>query len=151
MDNPSQTQIQREEILAKLSAIITMDRGTLAEEYREAPNPNGDGTLKHGPYLKHQCWENKKNRSKRVNPNEAPLLREDLQNGQLFNQLIEQLAELNIANARERRMRLNDHETQAESDAKKNSSVKSSKKDTKKPKRSSTRSPHTSGTKGSKT
>jgi hypothetical protein len=151
MDNPSQTQIQRDDILAKLSAISTMDRGTLAEEYREAPNPNGHGTIKHGPYFKHQCWEDKKNRSKRVNPNEASLLREDLENGQLFNRLIEQLAELNIANARERRKRLNDDGTKEVSDAKKNSSAKSSKKDTRKPKPSSTGSPHASATKGSKT
>ena len=151
MSNPSQCQSQRETILAKLASITTVERGTLAEEYREVPDLEGNGTVKKGPYFKHQCWENKKNRSKRISAQEVPLLREDLENGQLFGQLIDQLTELNIANARERRQRLARNETQADRDAKKNSTNKRSRKNTAKPKRSSTGSRRGSRRKDSRT
>ena len=151
MDDSSHYQSQREAILSELASITTIERGTLAEEYREVPNPTGSGTIKKGPYFKHQCWENKKNRSKRIAAQEVPMLREDLENGQLFNQLIEQLTELNIANARKRRQTLTPSESQADCDAKKNSINKLSLKNTGKPKRSSTKSLAGSGKKDSKT
>ena len=150
MDDSSHYQSQREAILAELASITTIEHGTLAEEYREVPNPEGSGTIKKGPYFKHQCWENKKNRSKRITAQEAPLLREDLENGRLFTQLIEQLTELNIANARERRRALTQSESPADGYAKKNSTNKRSRKNTAKPKPSSTKSPPGSGRKDSK-
>ena len=53
----STTANQRKEILAELNDITTMERGTLAEEYRERPALGGQGTVRLCPYFKHQCWE----------------------------------------------------------------------------------------------
>jgi hypothetical protein len=103
MSHASPYQSQREDLLAQLASIETIERGSLHEEYREVPDPKGGGTLRKGPYYKHQCWENKRNRSKRIPAPEIPLLREDLENGKRFQLIIEQLGELNTANARERR------------------------------------------------
>jgi hypothetical protein len=152
MDSSSQFQCQREALLAELATISTIERGSLTEEYREVPNPVGAGTIKKGPYFKHQCWENKRNRSRRIPEDEVAFLREDLENGQLFAQLIKQLTELNIAQARHRRKadgkKEQDH---AQLDAKKNSTNKPLRKDTGKPKPSSTKSPRASKPKEPKT
>ena len=56
----------RNELLAQLAAITSMERGALSEEYREVPAADGRGTLRLGPYFKHQCWEEGRNRSARV-------------------------------------------------------------------------------------
>jgi hypothetical protein len=152
MDSSFQFQSRREAILAELATIFTIERGSLTEEYREVPSPEGGGTIKKGPYFKHQCWENKRNRSKRIPDDEVALLREDLENGQLFQQLIEQLAELNVAEARERRKAHGKKmEDAAQLDAKKNSTNKPLRKDTAKPNRSSKKSPSASKPKDSKT
>ena len=103
MTHSSSYQSQREALLAQLASIDTIERGSLHEEYREVPDSKGGGTLSKGPYYKHQCWENKRNRSKRIPAHEIPLLREDLENGKRFQLIIEQLGELNTANARGRR------------------------------------------------
>ena len=151
MNSSSQFQSQREALLTELAAIPTIERGSLTEEYREVPNPDGSGTIKKGPYFKHQCWENKRNRSRRIPENEVALLRDDLKNGQLFEQIIEQLTELNIAAARERRKAYGKEEDDAQRDAKKNSTKKPSRKDTGKPKRSSKKSQRASRAKEPKT
>ena len=152
MDSSSQFQCQREALLSELASISTIERGSLTEEYREVPNPDGAGTIKKGPYFKHQCWENKRNRSRRIPEDEVAFLREDLENGQLFQQLIEQLSELNIAEARQRRKTHGRKAAAAaQLGAKKNSTNKRSRKDTGKPKRSSAKSPHVSRPKEPKT
>lgn len=87
-------------LLAQLASITTMQRGTLGEEHRERPAPEGKGMVRRGPYFKHQCWEGGRNRSRRVPADEVPLLREDLANAQRFDALTEQLAELNITHTR---------------------------------------------------
>jgi len=134
MDHSSSSQSQREALLAQLASIFTIERGSLFEEYREVPKPGGNGTLRKGPYFKHQCWEDKKNRSKRIPANEIPFLREDLENGKHFELIIEELTELNIANARERRNSIKQSDSNSESDSKKNSTNKFSKKNIAKPK-----------------
>ena len=90
----------REAILADMAAITTMQRGTLAEEYRERPAPQGKATRRRGPYFKHQCWENGRNLSRRVPPEQVPLLREDLANHQRFVRLSEQLVSRTVADTR---------------------------------------------------
>lgn len=149
MDDSSKLQRQRELIVEEIASIQTIERGTLSEEYRDIPNPDGGGTLRRGPYFKHQCWENKRNRSRRVPASEVDLLREDLENARRFEQLVAKLAEINTEQARHRRADLS--ESEAKSDSKKNSGDKSSGKGTGKPKPSSRKSPRARRAKDTKT
>jgi hypothetical protein len=96
----SSTPPDRQTLLRDLEAITTMQRGTLAEEYRDVPAPEGKGTVRLGPYFKHQCWEGGRNLSRRVPAHEVPLLREDLANAQRFDQLTSQLAQTTIEHTR---------------------------------------------------
>ena len=122
-----------QEILHQIEQIQTMERGTLAEEYRERSDASG-GTVRLGPYFKHQVWENGSNRSRRVPPREVPLLRQDLENHSLFTQLVGSYEAIAVAQTRTRRGKEN---TAADPDSKKNSTSKSSKSVSRKPKRSS--------------
>ena len=81
MTTSTNSESYRNELLAQLAAITSMERGTLSEEYREVPAADGSGTLRWGPYFKHQCWEQGKNRSTRVPTSCVDGLREDLENG----------------------------------------------------------------------
>ncbi len=136
MDNSSHTQIQRDDILARLSAIFTMDRGTLAEEYREHTASHGKEVVRLGPYFKYQLWQDGRNLSRRVPAAEAGQLREDIDNAKHFHQLTFQLAQLNI----EHTLALRAAETSSSADArdaKKNSTKKQLSKGSTKPKPSS--------------
>ena len=86
----------RETILAQLAQCDSIERGTLMEEYREGSSPEGSGTVRRGPYFKHQCWENGKNRSVRVPAQQVVRLREDIENAGRFDQLTAQLAQLAV-------------------------------------------------------
>lgn len=138
--NPNST-VQRDAVLAQLASVISMERGTLTEEYREHPAPDGSGTMRSGPYFKHQCWEKGRNRSARVPAPCVDMLREDLENAQHFDQLTAQLAELAVENSRARRAALSAQREGASGlAAKKNSRRSASKKDTARRKPSSPRS-----------
>ncbi len=89
-----------------LAEITAIERGTLTEEHRERPGPDGGGTVRRGPYFKHQCWENGRNRSVRIPPGQVALLREHLENGQRFDDLAAQLARHAIEEGRARRLAL---------------------------------------------
>ena len=140
---------QREAILAQFASLLSIERGSLTEEYRERPASNGKGVVRNGPYFKHQCWENGRNRSRRVPAAEVPLLRDDLDNGQRFDRLVESLASLAIAEGRQRRA-AQPSEQKPEGDAKKNSAKNASANATAKPKPSSRRSPRASPKKDSR-
>jgi topoisomerase IA-like protein len=56
-----------------------------------------------GPYFKHQCWENGKNRSTYIPPVQIGALREDLENGKRFQQITDELAAAAIQQSRARR------------------------------------------------
>ena len=150
MKKTSPSDSQREAIFAELASLHWIERGSLTEEYRERPAPDGKGISRKGPYFKHQCWENGRNRSRRVPIEEVPLLRDDLEKGRRFDQLVDNLASLAITEGRERRAAKQAGQ-KPESDAKKNSAKRASAKDTAKPKPSSRRSPRASPKKGSKT
>jgi hypothetical protein len=138
--NPD-TAAQRHEFLAQLASLTTMERGTLTEEYREHPAPEGRGTIRLGPYFKHQCWEKGRNRSARVPAPCVGMLREDLENAQRFDELTRRLEELAVENGRARRAALGaKSESAAGLDAKKNSTSTRSGKNTAKRKPSSPRS-----------
>jgi hypothetical protein len=93
----------RRTLISKLSTITTMERGTLYEEYREQPAPDGTGTVRLGPYFKHQCWEDGKNRASRVPAHQVPDLRADLDKAKQFDEITEQLAALATTQSRARR------------------------------------------------
>ena len=112
-----------------------MQPGTLAEEWRERPNPEGIGVLRLGPYYKHQVWKDGRNVSRRVPADEAVLLREDIDNAKRFEELTEELASLNINHTLALRATPSPDADSGES--KKNSTRKRSTSDTPKPKRSS--------------
>lgn len=102
MPEPSDPR-QREALLAQLASITTLERGTLAEEYRERPAREGGGTVRLGPYHKHQCWERGRNCSRRVPALEVEQLRQDIRNGRHFDRITGQLAEIAIARGRRER------------------------------------------------
>lgn len=149
MKNPSLSDSQREAILAQLASIRSIERGTLTEEYRERPSPDGKGIVRNGPYFKHQCWEERRNRSRRVPTDEVPLLRDDLDNAQRFDRLVDRLASLAIAEGRQRRA-VKSSKKKPGSDAKKNSAKKASANVIAKPKPSSRKSRRASPKKDSK-
>lgn len=97
MNTPTQPDsLLRQALLDQIASITTMRPGTLAEEYREHPSPDGRGTVRLGPYYKYQVWQDGRNVSKRVPVAEAATLKLDTQEAKLFHQLTEQLAQLNI-------------------------------------------------------
>ena len=128
--------IIRQDTLKKLASITAIERGTLAEEYRERPAPDGNGTVQLGPYFKHQCWENGKNRSVRVPSGQVVQVREHLENGHRFDELTATLEQLAIEEGRSQRATLSNIPA-VDSESKKNSTRNVSKKDTGKRKPSS--------------
>jgi hypothetical protein len=97
MSTPAQSSSPlRQALLEQIAAITTMLPGSLAEEYREHPAPDGRGTVRLGPYFKHQVWQDGRNLSRRVPAAEAATLKLDIENAKLFEQLTGQLAGLNI-------------------------------------------------------
>lgn len=142
------SNLKREELLAELGEITTMERGALNEEYRERPAPDGKGTVRNGPYYKHQHWEGGRNRSRRVKEEEVSQLKGDLEAGKRFDRLVEALASLAIAEGREKRETAQPGGNPAGS--KKNSATKCSGKGTAKPKRSSRKSRRASPSKAPK-
>jgi len=144
MNHPSTHSTDpRQPLLDQLAELSTMERGTLAEEYRERPASEGGGTVRLGPYFKHQCWENGRNMSRRVPAVEVDHLREDLQNAQRFDQIISKLASLAIDEGRIQRSALRElaqPQPAKEQESKKNSSKRRWRNATAKPKPSSHKS-----------
>lgn len=135
--DPTNPTTNRQAALGKLADITAIERGTLTEEYRERPAPDGKGTVRHGPYFKHQCWENGKNRSVRVPSGQVAQVREHLENGHRFDELTAHLAQLAIEESRTRRADPSAASVSADIASKKNSARNVSRKDTAKRKPSS--------------
>ena len=147
--NPTpDTRSKRQAALAELASLTTIERGTLTEEYRGSPAPDGGATLRRGPYFKHQCWEKGGNRSVRVPPGQVPRLREDIENGRRFDALTAELAGLAIAQGRAQRAAQSAAPVPEDLTAKKNSRRNVSRKDTAQQKPSSRRSAKRSRRKG---
>jgi hypothetical protein len=120
-------------ILQQMAKLESMERGALSEEYREHPDDSG-GTVRLGPYFKHQVWEAGSNKSRRVPAGEVPQLRQDIENHQRFTELADSYVELAVEQTRARRSQA---KAGADPDAKKNSRRKSTPKASGKPKPSS--------------
>ena len=124
---------KRAALLEQMAQLDSMERGTLSEEYRERPDGTG-GTVRLGPYFKHQVWEAGANQSRRVPTEEVPALRQDLENHRRFTALAEALVEETVQQTRARRGRA---QAGADPEAKKNSRSKARTKTSGKPKPSS--------------
>lgn len=129
------TPPSRQDLLDQIASITTMQPGTLAEEWRERSSPDGESTVRLGPYFKHQIWQDGHNVSRRVPASEAEQLREDIDNAKRFNQLTSELARINIEHTMELRASQTDNTPQPE--VKKNSKPKHAKNASRKPKPSS--------------
>jgi hypothetical protein len=124
------SRIIRQATLKKLADITAIERGTLTEEYRERIVPDGNVSVRRGPYFKHQCWENGKNRSVRVPSGQVAQVREHIENGQRFDELTATLEQLALEEGRSQRAVLSDMPVPADIESKKNSTRNVSKKGT---------------------
>lgn len=125
----------REQIIARIASIATMQPGTLTEEYRQGAIGEDGKPARLGPYYKLQVWRDGANRSSRVPASQAESWREDIANYLTFGQLCEQLAELNIEHTRA--LRTAQIPAADASESKKNSTRKQTGKSLLKPKPSS--------------
>ncbi len=96
MNSNSSHQSNRKALIDQIAAITTMQPGTLAEEWRERPDPDTGGTQRIGPYYKHQVWRDGRNLSRRISASEAAQLREDIDNAKRYAELTGELARINI-------------------------------------------------------
>ena len=87
--------LAKSQILAQIAQIQLMERGKLSTY--SFPERSGDS----GPYFKLQCWEKGKNCTRYIPPAQVPLLREALAGQAKFQELIDQYAQLVIAETRE--------------------------------------------------
>jgi hypothetical protein len=141
MSITNENKTPRETILTQLAELDTIERGTLIGECCQVPSPDGNGTVLRGPYYKHQCWEDGKNRSVRVPAAQVARLRQDIENGKRFDQLTAQLAQLAVEKGRTERAALSATPAAATADdSKKNSTKNASPNVTAKPKPSSPQS-----------
>lgn len=82
-----------------MANIDCMEKGCLTEEYRER---HKDGEMvRHGPYYKHQCWEDGHNVSCRVPTGEVEQLRNAVNGYHEFGELAKEYAEITIAMTRQ--------------------------------------------------
>lgn len=135
MNSSSPRPSSRHALIDQIAAITTMQPGTLAEEWREHPDPDGTGTRRVGPYYKHQVWRGGRNISRRVPACEAPQLREDIDNAKRYEQLTDELAALNIEHTL--KLRASEVGRGESAESKKNSRPKPARSASRKPKPSS--------------
>jgi hypothetical protein len=84
------------QILAQIVQIQSMERGKLCE-YRHAGRSSQAGS-----YFKLQMWQDGKNHTRHVRPEELPALRDALEGYARFGQLTDQYAQLIVAQTRAR-------------------------------------------------
>ena len=142
--NTPPTTAARESILEEIGSITQMRRGTLSERYVERSTSNG-GTVKFGPYFKFQIWQDGRNQTRSVTADEALLLREDIANFHRFEQLCQQLAQINIQHTLS--LRTGQAAAAADTAEKKTAGPNASRKNTRKPKASSPKPARNSSTK----
>lgn len=83
------------DILAQIAHIPLMERGKLGTYHPK------DRPADAGPYYKLQSWEQGKNHTRHVRPEQVPLLEEALAGYAQFQQLSEQYAQILIAQTRQ--------------------------------------------------
>ena len=103
MKKPYDHDAARQSALAELASLTSIEFGTLSEVYRDKPLADGHDAVRRGPYFKHQCWENGRNRSTYIPSGQVEALRQDLENGRRFQQITGELAASAIQQSRARR------------------------------------------------
>ena len=93
---------KRAQILQQMEQIQTMERGSLQEERRPSKQDPG---LPTGPYFKHQVWEDGKNQTRRVPPEEAGRLAEAIEGRKQFEALAQEFVNTTVAQTRARQPR----------------------------------------------
>ena len=86
--------------LDELASLTSIELGRLTEFHRDKPSPDGSSAVRSGPYFKHQCWENGRNRSTYIPSDQVESLRKDLENGKRFQQITADLAAAAIQQSR---------------------------------------------------
>jgi hypothetical protein len=129
----SDSNTARTAILAQLGSITAIARGTLAEELRERPASDGTGTVRLGPYFKHQVWGVGRNVSTRIPASCVDKLREQLEDAKRFDSLVAQLSAMAVSEGAAQRAALAP-KTDAAHSAKKNSAKHASRNATARPK-----------------
>jgi len=87
--------LSKSQLLEQIAAIPAMERGTLSSySFKDRSGANG-------PYHKLQRWENGKNKTRYVSPNELEALQAALAGYAQFEQLTQQYAQLVIAETRQ--------------------------------------------------
>lgn len=143
MKNTSDPESARISALAELASLTSLEFGKLSEFRRNKPATDGAGVVSGGPYFKHQCWENGRNRSTYIPSEQVEALRQDIENGKRFEQITDQLAAAAIQQSRARRA----GETAADTPEKKTSKPTTSPKNTAKRNSSSPKPARNSATK----
>jgi hypothetical protein len=87
--------ITKAQILQQIGSIQLMERGTLSTYTFKDRAPDA------GPYHKLQCWEQGKNHTRYVPPEQVALVQEALAGYAQFQALTQQLAQLCIAETRQ--------------------------------------------------
>jgi hypothetical protein len=103
MKAPNTPEMARQTALAELASLTSIEFGTLSEFHRGKPAADGNSAVRRGPYFKHQCWENGRNRSTYIPAEQIESLRQDLENGKRFNQITSELAAAAIQQSRAKR------------------------------------------------
>ena len=103
MKTSDAAEMTRKAALDELASLTSIEFGKISEFYRNRPSPDGDDVVRRGPYFKHQCWENGRNRSTYIPAEQLESLRQDLENGKRFEQITSQLAAAAIQQSRSNR------------------------------------------------
>ena len=93
-------EIARQSALAELAELTSIEFGTISEFHRVKSASDGNSVVRRGPYFKHQCWENGRNRSTYIPADQVESLRQDLENGKRFEQITSELAAAAIQQSR---------------------------------------------------
>ena len=90
--------VKRAVLLQQMSALDSMELGSLKAEYRSGPSGAPSG-----PYFKHQVWKDGANQSQRVSPEDAPALQTAIDNRLQFESLAQAFIALTVEHTRQHR------------------------------------------------
>lgn len=103
MEASNAREMARQSALAELASLTSIEFGTISEFHRVKPASDSNSVVRRGPYFKHQCWENGRNRSTYIPAEQIQSLRQDLENGKRFEQITSELAAAAIQQSRAKR------------------------------------------------